>query len=165
MIDDDIDKIVQELKAIRRNVGDRSTQLSQDIDVQTNVSNDPKSLNDSLLIHETSDMDGFDNGDAVTVGAGEKEDLVDYEAPANYTIQLLALGATDVQGLEYALFIDGDKQVTDWHESPFGSYLDPFSFVEKLDGYYTADRRVMYRARNVTQSDIDAVARVFLELK
>ncbi len=167
MIDDDIDKIVQELQLIRKSLGDRNVDLDQELDVQTSRSSsgeDGKSLNSKIQIFETSDMNDINSGQSVTIPSGERERVVYYEVPSGKRAKILALGAIDRNGLEYALFVDGQKQLTDWHESPLGMYGDEFSFVDKLNGYFTAETDLTYKAKNTTGSPIDTVGRVFVEL-
>lgn len=118
-----------------------------------------------FIISETSDLPEANNDGTVTLSPGEEQVLVEREARGDVGLAILAVGANDVQDVQYGLRIDRAKVVGGLTESPLGVLNDPFSFVDRLNAVVPANDVVEYVAdydANAT-GDVDMAARLYTD--
>lgn len=118
-----------------------------------------------FIITETSDLEESNDDGAVTLSPGEEQALVEYEARGDMGTAVLAVGANDVQDVEYGLRIDRSKVVGGKTESPLGTINSPFSFIDRLNAVVPANSTVEYVAwyDGGATGDVDLAARLYTE--
>lgn len=160
MFTDSIDILVEEVRKIRKRLEGGIGQEAVRGVVQRPVDAG------RYIVEESNDLPQEEknlNG-TVTVPAGEMRTLAEYDVARGSGIHVHAVGATDAQGLEYALFVDERVIAGTWTQSPLGTVTNPFSFNEYLGGYIAADQAVELKARNTNDGgSVDLAGRIHLE--
>lgn len=157
MIEDREQEIIDELRAIRANLGDEMVD-SDEIETVEVLEN----IKDTVFLQETADLEESNENGSIHIGAGEIESLVEYKPATSERLSLKSVGASNIDGAQYRLIV-GNRTVIDWHNAPLGTYQDGFSFHDKLNSTLKIDRTVKYEIRNSTNSEIEAVGRAIFQ--
>lgn len=99
----------------------------------------------SFTVHDTSDLEGSNDLGSVVVEPGDKVPLARAEG-FNQGAYLLAAGASDAQGVTFALRVDEEHIVGGITNSPLGTMSSPFSFNQNYGGVVPATEKVEYIA-------------------
>lgn len=110
------------------------------------------------VVQESAHLDAADSGGAITVEGGETKTIARWEDEG--PLGLFALGATDASDTVYTLKVDGE--IVSSLQSPTGTVVNPFSFVDYLGRPLGAENKIEYEVRNEGTGSQDYVARLFL---
>lgn len=165
---DNDDEMVRLLRQIAENTGKT---LKSDKDITQEITMEGESAESrvglippkSYVTVETADMEYANDNGTVTLEPGDSVPLVEH---ANHPKALYAVGATDIQDVEYTLMVD-DEIIGNRTNSPLGLVNDPFSFVESLGGAIPAEDQIAYVAHYDAgaSGSVNLAARIHLELQ
>lgn len=118
-----------------------------------------------FIISETSDLPNANSDGTVTLEPGDEQALVEYRSRGDTGVACLAVGANDVQDVQYGLRIDRSKVVGGRTESPLGVLNDPFSFVDSLNAVVPANDVIEYVAYYDASATgtVDMAARLYTD--